>query len=241
MSAFWDQGAHHIRFEWGLEGFRALTSGASAPAVFVIVDVLSFSTCVAVACDRGASVLPARWQDEGLAEYARARDAIVAGRRSDPAAAFSLSPASLTRIPAGTRLVLPSPNGSSLSFEEARGQVIAGCLRNARAAAERALRLGGPVAVIAAGERWRDGSLRPALEDLLGAGAVISHFAGLRSPEAEAAVAVFERFRGDLAATLARCASGRELLERGWAEDVWLAADLDVSAAAPVLAEGVFT
>ena len=48
--------------------------------------------------------------------------------------------------------------------------MIAGGLRNAAAVAAAAARAGDVVGVIAAGERWPDGSLRPAIEDLLGAG-----------------------------------------------------------------------
>jgi len=52
------------------------------------------------------------------------------------------------------------------------------------------------VAVIASGERWPDGSLRPALEDLLGAGAVLAalrkQHAGPLSPEAAEAADCFE-------------------------------------------------
>jgi 2-phosphosulfolactate phosphatase len=102
----------------------------------------------------------------------------------------------------------------------------------------------GPVAVLAAGERWRGdlGPLRPAVEDLLGAGAVIDGLvavggrpeAGL-SPEAHAARAVFRAARDDLGGWLAGSASGRELAAWGWDDDVETAADLDAEDVAPVL------
>jgi 2-phosphosulfolactate phosphatase len=91
------------------------------------------------------------------------------------------------------------------------------------------------VAVIPAGERWRDDTLRPSLEDVLGAGAVLSMLRGTRSPEAEMAVAVFERFQSDLPGTLSRTGSGKELIERGFRGDVELAAQYGVSSAVPVL------
>ena len=84
--------------------------------------------------------------------------------------------------------------------------------------------------VIPAGERWLDGSLRPALEDWLGAGAILRWLPGSRSPEAEAAVALFERHRETLVATLDQCGSGRELGARGHDQDKFIAGELDVSA-----------
>jgi 2-phosphosulfolactate phosphatase len=92
------------------------------------------------------------------------------------------------------------------------------------------------VAVVPAGERWPDDSLRPCLEDWIGAGAVLFLLRGRRSPEAELAVAAFERFRSDLAGTLSRCGSGQELIERGFACDVELAAEYGVSSTVPMLA-----
>jgi len=58
---------------------------------------------------------------------------------------------------------------------------------------------------------------------------------GRRSPEAALAVAAFERFRSGLHDALAGCVSGRELLDRGFPEDVELAAAYGVSSAAPIL------
>ena len=145
------------------------------------------------------------------------------------------------------RLVLPSPNGSAIAAA-ARNEavtVVAGCLRNA-AAVGRWLTASGygtpdrPVAVVPAGERWTDGSLRPALEDLLGAGAIAGSLADAHlSPEARTARAAVDAV-GDLPATLRECASGRELIEYGFPDDVAIAAERDATDVVPVLADGAF-
>lgn len=113
-----------------------------------------------------------------------------------------------------------------------------GCLRNSAAVADvMAARLenGDSVAVIAAGERWRgDDSLRPSLEDHLGAGAVLSALASLgyrdaMSPEASAAADLFDVVRPRLAQSMHECVGARELQEMGFGSDVEVAASLDVS------------
>ena len=140
----------------------------------------------------------------------------------------------------GTRVVLPSPNGAALSLAAGDAPVLAGCLRNARAVAEEAMRLGQRISVIPAGERWAEGGLRPCLEDWLGAGAVLAHLSGDRSPECAAAAASFESQRTGLAAALTGCGSGRELIARGMPQDVRVAARLDVSQCVPLLVGGAF-
>jgi 2-phosphosulfolactate phosphatase len=117
--------------------------------------------------------------------------------------------------------------------------VIAGCLRNRSAAAAAASSFGRPIAVVAAGERWPDGSLRPAIEDLVGAGAIISQLNGSLSPEAQLAARTFESSR-ELAVMLACCSSGRELALRSFGADVSMAAALDSDLHAPTLGAGAF-
>jgi 2-phosphosulfolactate phosphatase len=94
--------------------------------------------------------------------------------------------------------------------------------------------------VVAAGERRPDGSLRPAVEDLVGAGAILHALGGRPSPEARAAVAAFLDAAADLPATLAGCVSGHELAARGHAADLLLAAERDVGRVVPVLSGGAF-
>ena len=231
MASFTDQSAFDVRCEWGAAGVRALGSCRT----FIVVDVLSFTSCVSIAVTVGVEVFPARSREEG-AEVAAREGAVLAGVRG---AGYSLSPGSLVAAPPGLRLVLPSPNGATVSVEAAgRGRVLAGCLRNRTAVATRARELGGPFAVIPAGERWPDGSLRPAFEDLIGAGAIAALLGGSRSPEAAMAMAVFEASAGVLTAALCGCASGRELIEKGFPEDVELAAEIDVDGVAAELSEG---
>lgn len=246
-----------VRLEWGLRGARAVLPGAEAA---VVVDTLSFSTAVSVGVEAGLAVLPFRAAPgdgdlhDAAARLAEERGALLAAPRS--LSRLSLSPTSIRAhagAHSGRELVLPSPNGSAIS-EHLAGHVpelLAGSLRSASATADwlaRHLPPSAVVVVIAAGERWPGGALRPALEDQLGAGAVLA--ALLRtapgrtraqlSPEARAAVAVFEAFRDDLPGELAESASGRELVLRGFEADVALAAELDASRVAAHFSDGAF-
>ncbi|HMA13918.1 MAG TPA: 2-phosphosulfolactate phosphatase, partial [Kiloniellaceae bacterium] len=97
---------------------------------------------------------------------------------------------------------------------------------------------GGRLAVIAAGEHWPGGSLRPAIEDLLGAGAIIARLNGTLSPEARVARAAYRDLKDEIPATLRACQSGQELIEAGFPDDVALVAEEDVSDAVPALRDG---
>lgn len=227
-----NQAKFTIRLEWGKHGVEVLSPISD---VLIIVDVLSFSTSVDIATSRGATILPYPYKDDTAKRYAQEKEAILAERKRTLSQALSLSPSSLLQIASGTRLVLPSPNGSTLSFSAGKTLTLCGCLRNAKAVAEYAMSLGSQISVIPAGEKWEDGSLRVALEDCIGAGAIISHLEGTLSPESQSALAVFKAFETQLPQALKECNSGKELIERGFEQDVSLAADLNVSTNVPVL------
>jgi 2-phosphosulfolactate phosphatase len=131
--------------------------------------------------------------------------------------------------------------------------VLIGALRNAAAVAraildlqhERGARTG--IAVIACGElasRAPDATLRFAVEDLLGAGAVIDALATLgidhSSPEAAVAGEGFRSLRGAARHLLTASASGRELEHIGLRDQVLAAAAVDAASVVPVLRDGVF-
>jgi 2-phosphosulfolactate phosphatase len=236
--SYFDQSDYQIRCEWGLQGVTTLAPHAD---VVIIVDVLSFSTAVDIAVSRGASVYPHRHRDESAAAYAQQIGGVLA-QRDRSTEGFSLSPGSLVEIPIGTRLVLPSPNGATLSLATGSTPTFAACLRNATVVAGAATALGSRIAVIPAGERWRDNSLRPSLEDLIGAGAVIDALPAEleRSAEAEAAQQTFRLFKDRLHETLKRCGSGLELADEKFSVDVYLAAQLDVSLSIPRLRDGAY-
>ncbi len=221
--------------EWGMAGVEALRERVS---VLVIVDVLSFSTAVDVAASRGATVFPFPYGDKAAAQAAADRvDAALAHPRQAAGGQLSLSPVSLLAVSAGTKLMLPSPNGSRLSLGGGGTPIMAGCLRNAAAVACAAREMAGSgmVGVIPAGERWPDGSLRPAIEDLLGAGAIIHHLGLPCSPEAQVARGAFRSAGLDLPRLIHASVSGCELVERGFHRDVEIAVETEVSVCVPLL------
>ena len=206
-----------VRLEWGLTGLQAL---AAKCRLIVVIDVLRFTTLVDVLVARGGTVTPL--------PQAAPRDG-------------GLSPTAALRLGAAPRHRCFSPNGGLASLKAAALglDVYAGCLRNAAAVAA-GLPREAAVGIVPAGERWPDGSLRFALEDWLGAGAVCARLAGELSPEAAAAAAAFEGAQNGLQAALTACPSGQELVERGLEADVELASQLDVSTTVPRLVAGSF-
>lgn len=245
-----------VRFEWGRS---AAGLAAREPCALAVVDTLSFTTAVSVATGRSIAVVPYPLEAEGAAELAARLDAALAVRRRElsPERPWSLSPRSLLAAPYTPRLVLPSPNGAAIAASVASRvasdggadgtAVVAACLRNATATAGWLLARGfgtgeRPVWLIGAGEQWPDGSLRPALEDQLGAGAVALGLqrAGCRlSPEARAVVATFSATPGLLEA-IESCASGQELAAMGFPEEAGIAAALDADTHASVMEDGMF-
>ena len=237
-----------VRFEWGAAGAAML---AESCAVLVVVDVLSFTTAVSVAVERGIAVHPFPWDGPEAAAYAdRVGAVLAAGRRAATAAhPWSLSPHALRHAPVIDDLVLPSPHGSAICAAAAStgAQVVAAGLRNAPAVARWLLARGygsavRPVGVVAAGERWPDGALRPAVEDLLGAAVVLdglSRAPGGLSVEAAVALSVLGTV-SDLPAAVRGSASGRELTAAGFAADVDVAVQVGAGDVVPALRGGVF-
>lgn len=238
-----------VRLASGPVGASAIMTGASYA---VVVDVLSFTTTLCVAAERGMTVLPYRWGSEGAREYAAEHDAVLALGRAEarevaqrqPRPPVSLSPAHMASALPVARVVLPSPNGSAISFGLAEEgiTVVGACLRNRHAVARWLQpRLGrdGIVAIIAAGEQWTDGSLRPAAEDIWGAGAVAAALAELGvsgvSGEATLAGEWFHAMEHRMVEGLSATASGQELIEKGFEDDMRVASRTDASTVVPVL------
>jgi len=213
---FYDQAEFDIRCEWGLAGIIQL---APISDVVIIVDVLSFSSSVEIATQRGAIIYP--YRGKNAAAYAEKTGALLAAKPGQPG--YSLSPYSLST---GDR------------------PTIAGCLRNYAAVAKAAMIYGPRVAVIPAGERWHDEgrTLRPAYEDWIGAGAIISQLNGRLSPEARAARAAFQEIESyeALEQRLRECGSGREHLGRDMADNLPLVAAANVSNCVPLLVDGAY-
>lgn len=247
MVAFDPWPVARVHVEWGHVGARL---AAARGDDVVIVDVLSFSTTLTMAAERSIDCYvysgPELAARGGREAVAAALGAVAAVRqRAAAPGRFSLSPASLVDVGVVPAALFTSLNGAlAVSAAEGAPFLAVGCLRNRRAVARLvADRLradpGRRVTVVACGEQWSSVSgeegLRPCLEDLLGAGGICVELAALGlpgSPEAAAAGAAFAAAGG----LPAEVVSARELVATGFAADVRLAAEVDVTDAVPVRA-----
>ena len=226
---------------WGTHGADV---AAGRGDIVVIIDVLSFSTTVATAVGAGAVVFPCA-DKRGATMYARSIGAEEAVSRHEVPAKgrFSLSPLTFSKVERGAKIVLPSPNGARCSLAAAKAPIIvAGAFVNSRAVADYALdeaiSRGCDISLMACGEMLtpygKDLSIRFALEDLLGAGAIAAHLNCDKSPEARAAESAFLAVKDGLRNVLFECESGHELLEMGYPQDIEFAARVGISKTVPV-------
>ena len=196
--------------------------------------------CVDIVTSNSASVIPYKWKDETAAEFAKNRNAILADSKRQYSTSYSLSPTSLLTVKKQEKIVLPSPNGSTLSLATGNAVTLCACLRNAKVVAEYAMTAGKAIALVPAGEQWPDSSLRPCFEDLIGAGAIIYYLNGLLSPESSTALSAFNDYKVNLTEGLLKCSSGKELIERGFKNDVLLAGEFNCSRSVPLLKNGEY-
>jgi 2-phosphosulfolactate phosphatase len=178
MSNVVEQQQYQVRFEWGVDGARAIGAGAD---VIVLVDVLGVDAALPDSLDSGTAV------------------------------------------------------------------VVSGSLRNSTAVALWALERQADkgdrftVAIVAMGEARDGGALRFALEDLLGAGAIIDGLAAVGidycSPEAAAAAAAFTGLRNATGHLIGASTSGRALSAAGDRAAVDFAIAVSSTDEVPILRE----
>jgi 2-phosphosulfolactate phosphatase len=173
-----EQGQYQVRFEWGVEGARAIGVGAD---VLVLIDLLSGGP--------------------GLAPSLDANEAVVVE-------------GSLRNCAAVARWALERQAGKGDRFT---------------------------VAVVAAGEAREGGDTRFALEDLLGAGAIIDALASVGidycSPEAAAAAAAFTGLRNATGHLIGASTSGRAVALKDGRAQIDYAIDVNSSDEVPILRE----
>jgi 2-phosphosulfolactate phosphatase len=251
-----------VHVEWGVP---AALLAARRGDLVVVVDVLSFSTSVVEVVARDGIAFcysPEELDNEGGRErVGRIHDAVVLSKQRNVAPGeVSLSPASLRSIPFGQRVVMTSLNGGRCTAAAAGAPWVGiGCLTNRRAVARRVEELladgsATRCTVVPCAEVWSGPfmasqvgdlgalaiPLRPSVEDLVGAGAIVAALDPqiLRSVEATMAATTFESHAGRLLSVLQGCVSGRELRERGFDADVDLATQVDAHAVVPERALG---
>lgn len=229
------QHPYRCRLEWG---WRGAHEAAARQDILVVVDTLSFSTTAATIIQRGGLVYPCTRADEPTLVAQRVGGDAAVGRHEVPGKGlYSLSPLTYSRLQAGARIALYSPNGGALCLRHALAPyLLVGALVNAAAVAAAVARIltvtTRCVTVLACGERWPGATpaemLRVAVEDFLGAGAILSCLPYEQSPEAQVCAGAFVQAQAHLPTLLQACGSGRELCDQGFADDVRHAAQLNV-------------
>lgn len=215
-----------------------LTPGRLEGRRAVVLDVLRFSTAIVRAFEAGAaSARPVPSPEEALRLVAEGAADLACGESGGfkpPGFDLGNSPLEFRpEVVAARRLACATTNGTrALLACAGAAEVWVGSLRNSRGVASLLARGEGPVLLVCAGTGGRF-----ALEDALGAGAILEQLAAFRplapSDGARAARALWREVREDPAAALREADHGQTLLALGFGDDVAFAAEEDPAAPVP--------
>ena len=220
------------------------------PAVFIVVDEIRASTTITTLLDLGCSDIYVEGALVAARRLGRQTGSILVGeRRGLLPAGFDVnnSPTRLARADIqGHSAVLSTTNGTAILHLLRHSEpVLVGCLRNAAACGEAAVRLaearGLGIRVVCAGQHRRF-----VIDDTVAAGVIVTRIipaaasAGIPTHATDAARAAV-RLRDsspDALTALLDSDSGRVLREIGQADDAPFCAEVDVTATVPILRNG---
>ncbi|HEV8604331.1 MAG TPA: 2-phosphosulfolactate phosphatase [Tepidisphaeraceae bacterium] len=207
----------------------------------VVLDVLRATTTMIAALSAGVREIRI-FPDTRSARAAATenREALLCGEENClKPAGFDLgnSPASLNSKHAGRTLFMSTTNGTR-AILSARGapQIIVGALVNAGAVAARIKKIGLDLLLLCAGTNGKT-----AMEDLIGAGAVLSALGEnieLESDTALLAMTVFQANSRNLRSALRQSQGGINVIRAGLEEDIDFAANLDSLYAVGMVEDG---
>lgn len=221
---------------------RELPPGALGGRTVVVLDVLRATTSMTAALSAGVEEIRVFGDVESARKAAGAYGGakVLCGEVGClPPAGFDLgnSPGAFGAEHAGRVVFMSTTNGTRaiIAAREAK-RVLVGALVNAEAVARAAERAAGDVTLLCAGTNGQ-----VAMEDLIGAGAILAAMRGveLESDVARVAVRLFEGARGDLLGALAEAQGGRNVVAVGLEADVAFAARLNAVPVVGGVEEGV--
>lgn len=249
-----DHDTPHVHLDWAPDG---LSHALKHRTIVVIVDVLRFSTAVTTAVAHGFTIYPVS-DPQKAAERAAQLGAELAGKSGQ--AEFSISPSTYLRASASgnKHVVLYSPNGAACSEQIGNNDTAyIGCFLNALAVGQLisavARAQSKDVTMIAAGEQRavvtgerityqpQEAERVFAIEDYLGAGAILGHVDLTKSAEAYVCEQAYQSVAGQLLKLVRDSFSGRYLEQHDLLDDVHHAVKVNTYSVVPVIRSGYIT
>ncbi|MBM4279001.1 MAG: 2-phosphosulfolactate phosphatase [Deltaproteobacteria bacterium] len=214
----------------------------------VVIDVLRATSVITHAVSRGIlEIIPVATVEEAfeMVKHFPHNTALLGGERgSRKIEGFDLGNSPREYIAEkvkGKRLILTTTNGTKAFHSVSSGkEVMAGSFFNIAAIARRCLDLGHDLLIFPSGDEGRF-----SLEDTVCGGMLIDRIlAEVRTPvvlrdASQSALILYQRFKENLIEAFRLSTHGRDLMERGFEEDLAYCAQVDITDIVPIFREGV--